>query len=185
MGLPINSLSSFIVKEIIKFIKASYAKRPALTVIGIIGFITAVLTLIYISESLQKERNSNLIVTNEQLIDKVNQINKIQIGIKELDNFLEDQERSITNQQRLLEKLKKEKNELQPIVEANREVINRIFEEQDRKSKYDMWIGLGLGFLFGIPASFLASIIHDFYKKKRKLISEEKVVSKAENDNTV
>lgn len=162
-----ESLVKFLAEAVILFLRENYKERPKTTVAGVTIFLILLIGLVVTANYLEKQKISNIEISNLELKEKVTRINQIQNSLKELDNFLEDQEQSIQNQQITLEKLKKENNQIEPIVEANRAIIDKIFLEQERRGKWDLWIGLGIGFLLGIPASFVASLLYDYYKSKK------------------
>jgi len=156
----INQVTKIAVNEIFKLIKKSYSKRPKETILGIFGFTIAI-------EYIDRQKNQ-IINPNIKIEERLIKLNEIQYSLKELGQFIENQKNDIVHQKTRLDNLKEENEELVPIVEANKELVNQIFKQQDKRNKIGLWLSLGLGFLFGILASFIGSILYSSYKKYRK-----------------
>jgi len=67
-----------------------------------------------------------------------------------------------------LNKLQEQKEEIEPIVTANQEVVDALFAQQRKEIEKGLWMERGISFALGVLASLIASIIWHFVGRFRK-----------------
>ena len=105
--------------------------------------------------------NRNVAIPNQ--IEKLDQVSK---DLESLQLYVKDQKKNLINQEQILKNLKAEKAEIEPLLNANKEVVDALFLQQAKNQKSNVWWERGYGFLFGMIASLVASILYDFLKMK-------------------
>lgn len=145
-----------------------YKKSPKQTAIISITLIVVMSTIIgaaiYKSE---KSRKENLQYT-QNYSNQYSILKDTEKNLNHLAKFIADKKGEIESTQLLLENLEQKKSELEPIVNANQEVIDAIFLQQKKELKKSIWAERWVSFGFGIFASLIASIIWHFVSKIRK-----------------
>ena len=125
--------------------------------------LVAVPFAIYDTSKKEKDRQSNLVYHKQ-----IESLNNVENNIKDLLAFVEIQKKQLRQSQDVLTELKKEEQNLRPIVETDRGVVNAILEAQAKQTKQDLWKDRGIGFALGILASLIASILFSAIRKVRQ-----------------
>lgn len=167
MSVFINGVevAEIVAQEAVSLLKRNYVKRPTQTLLVVIGMFITISSLIFGIIYLNKQQHKKIEVGNVGIQERLQKLNDVQFTLKELEQFIDSQKQSIVNQNKLLESLKEEKSELEPIVQANRELIDKIFKQQEKRSKWEFRLRIVLGFMLGIVGSFFGSILYSSYKK--------------------
>lgn len=74
----------------------------------------------------------------------------------------------IKEQQDEIKSLTEKREQLTILLKTDQEVIDALFEEQERRSKYDSWINVSIGFLMGIIGSVIATFLYNMIRKRFK-----------------
>ena len=159
------SIFGLAIAEAISKINRNYLKDPKGTLILIIGFSLSLTILIFGLIYVEQMKKKSAQINNIGIETRVKNLDEIQASLTELVKYIESQKQSIINENIVLKNLKSEKRELEPIINANREVVNQIFKQQEKRSKWEFWLSIGLGFLLGIFASFFGSILFSSYRR--------------------
>jgi len=101
---------------------------------------------------------------------QIERLNRAGNDLKELEAFFEAQQRKILRSQELLKTLELEQANLQPVVEANRAIVEAVLNAQAASEKRDRWTERLIGFLFGIAGSLIASVIWSRFQRSRENI---------------
>lgn len=140
----------------------SYKRVPTQTtiasffglIVGVVGLVISI-SFLDINSFEAPEHTENY----EQQQDILRQT---EINLNSLSAFITSKKAEIEATQALIKNLEQEKSELEPIVNANKEVIEAIFTQQRKDFEKSIWIERGISFGLGILASLLASIIWHF-----------------------
>ncbi len=104
-----------------------------------------------------------LIVGREEKTDDIKvQSDKLQSMVNNLDElkkFVESQKMRIEEEEVIVNKLKNEKEQLKPLVDADQEIVNALFSIHEKRQKKNIWIDRAMGFFIGIVSSIAASYI--------------------------
>ncbi|MEM8639125.1 MAG: hypothetical protein AAGG51_09965 [Cyanobacteria bacterium P01_G01_bin.54] len=103
---------------------------------------------------LEQERRENLSFSKQ-----IDQLNSTEENLKELITFIESQKTQLRRSQDALNSLNEEKEQLEPIVQADRETIEAILDFQARRKRTNVWIERGIGFGLGVLSSIIATSI--------------------------
>ncbi len=103
---------------------------------------------------------------NEDLNRRLSDLESVENTLKDLSLFIQNQKEAIINTELSIRELEKEKDQLEPIVETQKETIEAIFRQQENRQNQTKWIERLFGFLFGVVASLVASFIYGFIKRK-------------------
>lgn len=84
-------------------------------------------------------------------------------AIGSLLQFVDEQKKQLRMSQAAIEALKVEQSRLQPVVEADRKLIDAMFAVQEQRSQAaqsrERWMGFGLGVLASLIASIVYSVV--------------------------
>lgn len=97
----------------------------------------------------------------ETAIDKLKQLDQVELTMKQLQSFIDNQRKELTETNEVLLQLKSKKNELQSIVNAEEATVEAIFRLQEKRAAANIWYERFVGFLIGVISSIIASIILD------------------------
>jgi len=125
--------------------------------IGIIG-----LFLSYNSLTTKNDKSQLLSVQSQ-----VNKLNKISVDLKDLQQFIEEQKSNLTNEHLALQTLKNEKKNLEQLVEVDKEIVESLFIQQEKRQRKSIWNERAFGFFIGIISSLLASLIYSMLSKRK------------------
>ena len=99
---------------------------------------------------------------------KIAELNNISSNLEELQTFIANQKTQLEETEIALQKLEQEQKQLQPVVEANREVVdtllNSYIEAHERQSQQNIWRERILGFFSGVLSSLVATQILGFWR---------------------
>jgi hypothetical protein len=105
--------------------------------------------------------------------DQIKELDKVTESLNNLLIFVSKQKERVIQQEQAIKQLTAEKEKLEPIVKAQRDVIERLFELQEKRSNRQRWVEIVIAFIVGTLSSTLASFIsrlirHLIYFIKRK-----------------
>lgn len=134
-----------------------------LTVIAALSLIAVVTFLI----SKESERREHQLEAMSDYSVQIDNLHETQRSIQELMSFVNQQQVRIDETEKLLAELERRKDEPQPIVEANQESVDALFAEQESRLSSQMWWDRFYGFLSGIVASLIATVVWQTANKLR------------------
>jgi hypothetical protein len=155
-------------KEVISRVKRSFRKRPIETLSVLVTYSILIIAIIALLNGAKSTFYNKEALRTDEIAVRLEKLNEVQNSLSELGKFIELQKQSIVNENNVLQSLREEKENLEPIVKVNKELIDKIFRQQEKRSKWELWLSVGLGFLFGIIASFLGSVLYSSYKMIQK-----------------
>jgi hypothetical protein len=104
---------------------------------------------------------------------QISQLNEMQKSLKELQNFITLQKGKLQSESAALSDIRKEKEKLEPIVNADRKAIQSIIEFQENKYRGQVWKERAIGFIIGFISSLLASFVIVWINRKKVLPEKE------------
>lgn len=137
------------------------------TVVSIVSILVAAVALgfsIYNSEQARKSNQAKPQDFKEQYL----LLRTTQENLTDLESFIISKKQEISVTQDLLNKLKEQKEEIEPIVTANQEVVDALFAQQRKEMEKGLWMERSISFALGVLASLIASIIWHFVGRFRK-----------------
>jgi len=149
----------------------AYIKSPKVT--GILSFVIGALGIIfavYFNEQATLKREVKL-AEDFRFSNQIQQLNETEDNVKTLLAFIQQQRSQMVDTQNSLKELREEQNKLQPLVSADKEVVEALFSAQEARAKesakMERWIGFGLGVVASIVASIFLMIIQYFLRARR------------------
>lgn len=134
---------------------------------GMIGGVIALLAIDYIFPIVNNPKAEKDIET------QISQLNEMQKSLKELQNFITLQKGKLQSESAALSDIRKEKEKLEPIVNADRKTIQSIIEFQENKYRGQVWKERSIGFIIGFISSLLASFVIVWINRKKVLPEKE------------
>ena len=128
---------------------------------GGILFLLIIVAVYYFWFGSSSENN----IDNKTYDEKILLLNNTENNLKSVLGFVKDQKNQLIESEIILERLKKEQSSLKPIVEADRKLIDSIFELQEKRTQERIWFERGLSFLLGILASLIAAFIWHRFRR--------------------
>lgn len=146
-----------------EFFEKSKVWTSAITVLaGVVGVLT-ISYLDYKSDSAKKDNE----IENLDIVKQIDNLNAVENNLENLLTFIQHQRTSLRTTESKIESLKKEKNELEPIVNTNREVIQAIFQQQEESKRKGIFLERLIGFGIGVFSSIVASIIFNLIRRTK------------------
>lgn len=114
---------------------------------------------IFYADRVDKQKREAIRLENLDYQTQIKQLNQTETNIKQLLNFVELQKSNIRESQDVVAALKKEKETLKPIVDADKAAVEALFRAQEDRTRTSIWRERWIGFGFGVIASLVASFI--------------------------
>jgi len=152
-------LSSFSALEILFLLwRHSFRKRPKITGAATIAIVVGIALLLSHEAAEQKKREveRRRSATYDQ---QVKQLDITSRNLRELQEFVESQRKRLKESEDVLADLREEHQKMQPIVDADRKVVEALFVAQEQRQQYNIWWERGVAFFLGFVASLLASAL--------------------------
>lgn len=147
----------------------SYKRVPTQTTIfSLFGLIVGLASLV-ISINVLESKRFEIPKHSQNYEQQQDILRQTEINLNNLSAFIISKKAEIDATQTLIKDLEQEKSQLEPIVNANKEVIDAIFTQQRKDFEKSIWIERGISFGLGILASLLASIIWHFVTRLKTL----------------
>lgn len=146
---------------------AGFKRHPLLTSLLTAILLGASITAGVLDIQRQRAEQRRLEQAREASLDLVHQLkelDRVTESLQSLMTFLDHQRSRITAEQETLARLSAEKTALEPVVRAQREVIDQIFRIQEVRIRRARWWDMALGFILGISSSIVASLILSFIR---------------------
>lgn len=80
-------------------------------------------------------------------------------SVEELLACLQDSRKVISKQQQIIDNLREQEAELQPIVESNQEVVEAIIKLQQDATRRERWIDIAIGFGGGLLIEIIVAVL--------------------------
>lgn len=164
----VDTLSEFLAKRYVK----SLRDRPVLTILASVLILGVGAFGIYMDESRRKaeeQRRRELLATYSLQLE---QLDDVQQSLKDLSEFVSMQRVRLQESEQLVSKLQEEKQRIEPLVQADRKVVDAVFQLQEQRTAASVarerWIGFGLGVGASLLASFIYAVVAFAYQKRRR-----------------
>ena len=91
--------------------------------------------------------------------EKLAAIEQLRTGTEDVLEFIDSQKRNLQAERENLNTVRKERASLEPLLDADRQVVESLFEQQEKRQRDKTWAERVVGFGLGIVASMFASFI--------------------------
>ncbi|MBQ4857356.1 HNH endonuclease signature motif containing protein [Pseudoalteromonas sp. MMG007] len=137
----------------------AYIKSPKLTsILSVILTVVGMIFAVYSNQKIEFQREES-IAKNLNFKTQIEQLDKTEDSLKQLLTFIEIQKNQVAENQRSLEILVEEQTKLEPLVNADKKVVEALLSVQQLKAKELATNEKVFGFISGVIASILASIV--------------------------
>lgn len=160
----IDQISTFVLAHL-KRTKGYYKEKPFL-----MGFATIlpVFTMIAFAVVLMRVYDPYYgLFTDEKIQDRIVKLDTIQKSLLDVSKFISEMKSMISREGIVLKEIQSEHDSIEPLLTVEQKVVDSMFYVQNQKNKWNLWIGLAMGFFLGIGASFIGSIFYAMYMKNR------------------
>jgi len=127
-----------------------------------IAIIIGLASNIYV-DKISKSNQETL--AHKTFIEQVQSLNNVEKSLNDLIVFVNSQKEKLKDSEQILSSLKKEHETLKPIVETEREVIEKIFALQSKMSTDTIWKERVISFFLGVLASVIASFVYGLFQR--------------------
>ncbi|MCJ7645342.1 hypothetical protein MUO65_00305 [bacterium] len=117
----------------------------------------ALFTVAYV---FQDQEDSSQVGEYSRMIEGVS---KMGTTLTELRTFLEREIERVSETQRILEQLNQEKQQLEPVVRTQRQVVEAILSAHSKKTRLSKWKDWVIAFCLGVLASLLATYLFNLF----------------------
>lgn len=133
---------------------------PKTTLAISLAAISVITTTISIFSEFDKERRNLLLKEkNKSFQTQIVQLNETEKNIKNLLAFVQTQKDSLHETEQALQKLKSERDKIQPLLQVDRATLETFFKVQEERATANVWRERVIGFISGLVASLLASVL--------------------------
>lgn len=88
------------------------------------------------------------------------ELDNVKSSLQKLVAYVESQQLRISESQVVLESLSKEKAQLEPVVQAQRDAIDQLFLLQEQRNQRTKLFDMAAGFILGVGSSLVASVVY-------------------------
>lgn len=168
----IDFLPNPIAKKVAEVWIYAYIKSPKITgIVSIILVMISVVLIIY-NNSIKSVRLQAELSKNIEFKAQIEQLDLTEKSIKQLHEFVSLQRDQVIKNEQSIKNLKEEKNALEPLVKADKAIVESLFKAQEiraqQNSTRERWIGFGLGIVASIIASIFLLIVQYFLTVRKK-----------------
>ncbi|MCI5147060.1 MAG: hypothetical protein D3923_16435, partial [Candidatus Electrothrix sp. AR3] len=168
----LGTISAPVVESVAKLWIHAYLKAPTAT--SIISIVTSIIVgfTIYQTEVIRNQKIEQNLSQNLDFKAQIEQLNETENSLNVLLGFVTTQREKMTEYEKNIRELENEKQQLEPLVHADKKVVEALFKVQEQRaienSSKERWIGFGLGILASIIASFVMVVGRYFMASKRE-----------------
>lgn len=159
-------LSEFLAERYLK----QFLKGPLLMfIMTFLGLGVIIFTGYRIQAALRRMWPDEPLPTYSQQLQR---LDGVQQSLKDLSDFVSQQRVRLQESEQVVSKLQEEKQRIEPLVQADRKVVEAVFQLQEQRTAAavarERWIGFGLGVGASFLASFMYALVVLAYRKARK-----------------
>jgi septal ring factor EnvC (AmiA/AmiB activator) len=163
-----QSLSEFLASGYVNALR----KRPLMTAAATLLTMALFSFTLYLESSVRankdRQRRESLATYSQQL----QQLDNVQQGLKNLSDFVGQQRTRLQEAEQLVSKLQEEKQRIEPLVQADRKVVEAVFQLQEQRTAAtvdrERWIGFALGVGASLLASFIYTVAGFYFRRARR-----------------
>jgi uncharacterized protein YoxC len=152
----VEALLAFPMLQRVRELVRKYPKQSAIiSVIVLMAYVGIIITAVLTTkQEREKERAKNLPYETQ-----LTNLKQVEGNLKDLLSYVEGQKTRLQKSEDLLNSLKTEKEKLEPLVKAGRDVIRAVFDFQEQMREKGKWTGNVVSFVLGVLSSLTAMLI--------------------------
>jgi vacuolar-type H+-ATPase subunit I/STV1 len=164
--ISIDSVAQIAASEWLKL----YRLSPRLTAVGTVVLAVIVGSTIYFTEQKAKGAREVKRLENLSYASQVQKLDETRTNLQALLQFVDDERQNLRVSEQALQTLKKEHEQLRPLVESDRKTVDALFVAQEARNQVaqstERWVGFGLGVISSLVASFIWAVFS--YARSRR-----------------
>ncbi len=102
-----------------------------------------------------------------EVTQQIEKLDEMQSSLEDLQNLISTQKEKLISTEKYIELLKMEKQKLEPVVKANRELVESILTLQKERTIAQIWKDRFIGFIISLLAGLVIIIFRNILKLKR------------------
>jgi len=103
-----------------------------------------------------------------EVAQQIEKLDEMQNSLEDLQNLISTQKEKLISTEKYIELLKMEKQKLEPVVKANRELVESILTLQKERTIAQIWKDRFVGFIISLLAGLIIIIFSKFTNKEIK-----------------
>ena len=107
------------------------------------------------------DRNSE-----QSIQEQIATLNGIEGNLKKLTQYVQQQKDGLKKSEAVLKSLRAQQDNLRPLVEGDRQVIEALFQYQDERNRIVVWKERVIGLFMGIAGSLIATVIWGLIRRR-------------------
>jgi septal ring factor EnvC (AmiA/AmiB activator) len=104
---------------------------------------------------------------NADISQQIEKLDEIQSSLTRLESFISNQKEKLQEAEKTLTSLKEEKQKLEPVVKADRQLVESILQSEQVRSRREVWKDRMFGFIMGFFSSLSASSVISLVKRRK------------------
>lgn len=156
---PPYEAPKILVKETILYFLKTHGLQIIMMVVGIISILA-----MFFTQEMPMSILKYPDLPQDDLSLQIESLIQMEASLMELQGFVQNQRRTVIEYQNTVAELEKEKQSLEPLVKADKEIIGKLFEIQEKRAKDRVWTERAIGFVSGVLASLLVTLLATFGK---------------------
>jgi TolA-binding protein len=100
--------------------------------------------------------------------EEMSQLTQTEGNLRSLIAFVERQKKQLRDSEQVLAELRSQQEQLKPVVEADKQIVDAIFSLQAQQQRATVWWDRGIGFVSGVASSIVAMLLAGAYQKARR-----------------
>jgi hypothetical protein len=141
---------------------SAYRAHPRVTgVVTLVGTLSGAMGLVlgFVQDRRDAEERARLRAQQLTYPYQLESLTQLERNTRNVLTFVETQRRDLLEMQKSLEQLRREREQIRPLVEADRRAVDAVFAEQTKRAGADLMRERWIGFAVGVISSIVASIV--------------------------
>ncbi|MEQ1535627.1 MAG: hypothetical protein ABL923_07085 [Burkholderiaceae bacterium] len=165
--LTIDGAAELFVREWQKL----YKRSPIATIISTTLVLLVGGTGIFLAERNGAAEREAKRLQSQSYVSQAQLLDETRVNLRALLSFIEDEQRNLKNSEMALITLKREHDQLKPLIDSDRKTIDALFSAQEARNKSaqsnERWIGFALGVISSLVASLILAIFAHVRRRSR------------------
>jgi hypothetical protein len=97
--------------------------------------------------------------SNEEYAEQFEKLDRASHDLEEVIRFFNEEQGRLYQAKKVVDDLQAERSRLQPLTEADKELVDRLFQEQEGRARKQVWLERVISFASGVVASLVAALL--------------------------
>ena len=143
--------------------------KKGILILAVVLVVIPTLIIINLPDIVVSIRTAELLIPDKTkpYSTQVEELKNTEKSLRNLQVFVTEQKEKLIESEKILQNLKDEHNKIKPIVEADKRIVEAVFQTQEKRQRISIWVERALSFIIGIGASLIASQIRQWWVKRK------------------